>query len=50
MDVPNSLYANSIYSWTTNHFAVESKEKIQQISKTSLLYSIVRHPYERLIL
>ena len=48
MDVSNSFYPQSIYTWTVRHFGVESEEKIKEISKTSLLYSIVRHPYERL--
>lgn len=42
-----SFYPQSIYTWTVNYFSVGSKKKIEELSKTSLLYSIVRHPYER---
>jgi len=39
----------SHYSWTVDYFSTESDKHVRELSQSSILYSIVRHPYERLV-
>ena len=35
------------YDWTVDYFNLPDRLSIQQTAQTALLYSVVRHPYER---
>ena len=41
--INESLY----YSWTWDHFKITDSETVVNLSRNNLLYSIVRHPFER---
>merc|ERR1712095_154391 len=49
-EISDPIYNESHhYTWTWNHFKVEDSEILTNLSRTTLLYSIVRHPFERVV-
>ena len=48
-EISDPIYNESHhYTWTWNHFKIaDSAEVLANLSQTNLLYSIVRHPFER---
>mgnify|MGYP001221158179 CR=1 FL=1 len=47
-EISDPIYNESLhYNWTWDHFKINDTETVANLSRTNLLYSIVRHPFER---
>ena len=48
LEISDPVYPESLhYSWAAEHFKPQSPEQIRNLSRSALLYSIVRHSFER---
>lgn len=46
---PANGYDNNMYGWTLDRFRVENAEAVRNLENTAVSFSVVRHPFERLV-